>query len=92
MTGVNQSGDLAGNSAFNATADRWNMLTPRQVGLSSVLQTAIPSMNGIGESDQQRVLPGGRPGQAFMLPSQNGSSPASWQKAIYMNLQGEDEI
>lgn len=84
--------DSAGVSAMNADSERFNSLVPRQVGLSSVLQTAMPSMNGIGTSDQSRVLPTGVPGQSIMLPSQNGSSPDSWSKAIYMHMQGEDEI
>jgi hypothetical protein len=78
----------ASSLSFAGDAERWNALTPRQVGLSSVLQTAIPSMNGIGQSDQQRVLPG-PPGQSIMLPSQNGTSTDSWSKAAIMHLAGQ---
>lgn len=81
-------GSAASSLSFAADAERWNALTPRQVGLSSVLQTAIPSMNGIGQSDQQRVLPG-PPGQSIMLPSQNGTSSGSWSKAAIMRLAGQ---
>jgi hypothetical protein len=89
---ANSTGDIAGNSALNADSERFNALVPRQVGLESVLQTAMPSFNGIGTSDQQRLLPTGQPGKSIMLPSQNGSSPASWQQAVYMHLNGDDEI
>ena len=87
MTGVNRTGDIAGNSAINANSARWNSLTPRQVGLTSVLQTAMPSLNARSESDYQRLLPGG-----YELPSRNGSAADTYEKAIYMRLQGQDEI
>ena len=77
-------GSAASALSLNADAEHWNALTPHQVGLHSVLQTAIPSGNGMSAADAQRLLPG-QLGQAMMLPSQNGSSPAR-QKAIYMRL------
>ena len=86
-SGANGTGDIAGNSALNADSARFNALVPRQVGLHSVLQTAMPSMNAMSATDYERVLPGG-----YVLPTQNGSSPASYEKSIFMNLQGDDEI
>ena len=80
-------GNAASSLSLNADADRFNAAVPRQIGLSSVLQTAMPSANGMSANDYQRVLPGG-----YMLPSQNGTSADTYEKAIYMHLQGQDEI
>ena len=88
MTGLNQTGDLAGNASINADSERFNALVPRQFSQHSVLQTAMPSANGMSETDARRMLPG-MPG---LLPTQNGSSPSSYQQGIYMRLAGQNEI
>lgn len=90
-TGATQTGDLAGNSAINADSARFNALVPRQFSQHSVLQTAMPSANGLSAQDAERMLPGGQPGQSVMLPTQNGSSADTYEKAIYMRLAGLDE-
>ena len=88
MTGLNQGGDLAGNSSINADSARYNALVPRQFSQHSVLQTAMPSSNGMSETDARRMLPG----LSTLLPTQNGSSPSSYEQGIYMRLAGQNEI
>ena len=73
LTGYAGAGDIAGNSSIITNSTRWNARTPRQVGLSSVMQTALPSANGMSESDAQRMVPTANPGRAFMLPSQTAA-------------------
>ncbi len=87
-TGANQTGDIAGNSSLNADSERYNALVPRQFSQHSVLQTAMPSANGLSETDAQRMLPG----LSTLLPTQNGSSPSSYEQGIYMRLAGQNEI
>ncbi len=88
LTGYAGSGDLAGNASINADSERFNALVPRQFSQHSVLQTAMPSANGMSETDARRMLPG----MHTLLPTQNGSSADTYEKAIYMRLQGQDEI
>ena len=65
---------------------RLTLCLPRQFSQHSVLQTAMPSANGMSAADYQRVLPGlSRP-----LPSPNGSSQDSYQKSLIMRLSGLD--
>lgn len=79
-------GNIASLSSLNADADRFNAMVPRQFSQHSVLQTAMPSANGMLAADYQRVLPGlSRP-----LPSPNGSSQDSYQKSLIMRLSGLD--
>lgn len=84
MTG--DPGNIASVSSINADADRFNALVPRQFSQQSVLQTAMPSSNGMSMADwQQRMLPGGS-----MLPTANGSSEDTYQKSLIMRLQGRE--
>ncbi len=79
-------GNTASVSSLNADAGRFNALVPRQFSQHSVLQTAMPSANGMSAADYQRMLPGlSRP-----LPSPNGSSRDSYQKSLIMRLSGLD--
>jgi len=79
-------GNTASALALNDDADRFNSLVPRQFSQHSVLQTAMPSANGMSAADYQRVLPGlSRP-----LSSPNGSSQGSYQKSLIMRLSGLD--
>jgi hypothetical protein len=82
MTGLNQTGDFAGNSSINADSARFNALVPRQFSQHSVLQTAMPSANGMSDTDARRMLPG----MHTLLPTQNGSSADTYEKAIFMRL------
>ncbi len=79
--GAFQGGQDAGLSQDSA---RYNSMVPKTSVQTSVLQPNRPSMNGMASSDYERVLPG-VPG---ILPSANGSSSDSWQKSIFMRLQG----
>jgi hypothetical protein len=88
MTGLNQTGDIAGNSSIIANSERFNAATPRQFSQHSVLQTAMPSANGLSATDAQRMLPG----MHTLLPTQNGSSPSSYAQGIYMRLADQNEI
>jgi hypothetical protein len=79
-------GNIASVSSLNQDADKFNALVPRQFSQHSVLQTAMPSANGMAAADYQRVLPGlSRP-----LPSPNGTSADSYQKSLLMRLNGLD--
>lgn len=77
-------GNTASVSSLNADADRFNSLVPRQFSQHSVLQTAMPSVNGMSAADYQRVLPG----LSRLLPSPNGSSQDSYQRSLIMRLSG----
>jgi hypothetical protein len=77
-------GNTASVSSLNQDADRFNALVPRQFAQHSVLQTAMPSANGMSATDYQRVLPGlSRP-----IPSPNGSSQDSYNRSLVMRLSG----
>jgi hypothetical protein len=77
-------GNTASVSSLIQDADRFNSMVPRQFEQHSVLQTAIPSANGMAAADHARMLPGlSRP-----LPSPNGSSQDSYQKSLLMRLSG----
>ena len=79
-------GNLAGVASEVANSERFNAMVPRQFSQHSVLQTAIPSANGMAAADYARMLPGlSRP-----LPSPNGSSQDSYQKSLIMRLSGLD--
>ena len=79
-------GSAASVSALNSDADRFNAMVPRQFSQQSVLQTAMPSANGMSANDyQQRMLPGGS-----MLPTANGSSADTYEKSLVMRLQGRE--
>lgn len=79
-------GSAASVSALNGDADRFNAMVPRQFSQQSVLQTAMPSSNGMSMNDwQQRMLPGGS-----MLPTANGSSADTYEKSLVMRLQGRE--
>jgi hypothetical protein len=78
-------GNAASSLALNADADRFNAMVPRQFSQHSVLQTAMPSANGMSATDYQRVLPGG-----VTLPTANGSSQDSYEKSLIMRLSGLD--
>jgi hypothetical protein len=88
LTGYAGSGDIAGNSSIITNSARWNAATPRQFSQHSVLQTAMPSANGLSDRDAQRMLPG----LSGLLPTQNGSSSSSYAQGIYMHLAGQAEI
>jgi hypothetical protein len=79
--------NTASVSSLPADSAAYNALVPRQFSQHSVLQTAMPSANGMSAQDYQRVLPGG-----YTLPTQNGSSSDTYEKATYMRLSGQDEI
>jgi hypothetical protein len=89
-------GDIATSagqdSQLNLNAQQFAAQVPDRVIQTSTLQSPMPSANGLSAQDAERMLPGGQPGRPIMLPTQNASSPDSWQKSIYMNLQGEDQI
>ena len=76
----------AGVSSEIADSARYNAMVPRQFSQHSVLQTAMPSSNGMSMADyQQRMLPGGS-----MLPTANGSSEDTYQRSLVMRLQGRE--
>ena len=93
---------IAGNPANRASvlnqdpgdvrlnSQQFNSMVPRSVVQTSTLQSPLPSGIGMSETDKARMLPGGQPGRPVMLPSQNGSSLASYQKSLYMRLNGLD--
>lgn len=79
-------GNAASALSLNADADQFNSLVPRQFSQHSLLQTAMPSANGMSAADYRRMLPGlSRP-----LPSPNGSSQDSYNKSLIMRLQGRE--
>jgi hypothetical protein len=83
---IGDPASAASVSAVNSDADRFNAMVPRQFSQQSVLQTAMPSANGMSANDyQQRMLPGGS-----MLPTANGSSADTYEKSLVMRLQGRE--
>jgi hypothetical protein len=85
---IGDPANTASVSSLVQDADRFNSLVPRQFEQHSVLQTAMPSANGMSAADYQRMLPGlSRP-----LPSPNGSSQDSYNQSILMRLRGEPAI
>ncbi len=83
---IGDPGSAASVSSLAADGDRFNSLVPRQFSQQSVLQTAMPSANGMSTADyQQRMLPGGS-----MLPTANGSSTDTYEKSLVMRLQGRE--
>jgi hypothetical protein len=77
-------GQPAKLSSLIKDADKFSTRCPSV--RARVLQTAMPSANGMAAADYQRVLPGlSRP-----LPSPNGSSADSYQKSLIMRLSGLD--
>jgi hypothetical protein len=88
-TGVlGDPGSTASVSSLNADADKFNALVPRQFEQHSVLQTAMPSANGMAAADYERMLPG----LSKPLPSPNGSSQDSYQKSLLMRLSGQQDV
>lgn len=75
------------STGLNEQSAKQNAMVPKSAMQTSVLQPPRPSMNGMSANDYQRVLPGGT-----TLPSQNGSSPDSWQASTYMRLQGRSAV
>lgn len=87
LTGTGDPDSIASVASLNADADKFNAQVPRQFSQHSVLQTAMPSANGMAASDyEQRMLPG----LSKPLPSPNGSSQDSYQKSLIMRLSGLD--
>lgn len=75
--------------SFGQTSAKYNALTPKGFSQHSVLQQPMPSTLGMSERDAERVMPGmERGGRPIVLPSQNGTSEASWQGNTYRRLQG----
>jgi hypothetical protein len=87
-TGISgDPGSAAGSLSEIADSDRYNAMVPRQFSQHSVLQTAMPSANGMALGDyEQRMLPG----LSKPLPSANGTSQDSYDKSLIMRLNGLD--
>ena len=83
---VGDPGNTASVSSLIQDADKFNALVPRQFEQHSVLQTAMPSPDGMAAADYSRMLPG----LSKPLPSPNGSSQDSYQKSLLMRLSGQD--
>jgi hypothetical protein len=76
-----------GAFSLGADSQKFNAMVPKRSVQTSVLQPYRPSANGMSSTDYDRVLPGGT-----VLPTANGSSQSTYQQAVYMRLQGQDEI
>jgi hypothetical protein len=82
-----------GAFSLGQSAAKFNALTPRGFSQHSVLQQPMPSTNGMGPRDAERIMPGmERGGRPIILPSQNGTSSNSWEQNTYRRLQGADVI
>lgn len=90
-TGI--TGDDPGNSptalgqdSLNVNAQQFRDQIPGRVVQTSVLQNPMKPMNGMAESDYQRMLPGmSRP-----MPSSDGSSTDTFNQSLLMRLQGRE--
>jgi hypothetical protein len=82
--GMPESRTGAFDVGLNQDSVRFQAKVPSGVVQSSVLQPYRPSDNGMSAQDYQRVLPGG-----MILPTANGSSAATYEKAAFMRLQGQ---
>lgn len=86
--GVNGTPNMTA-SGLNKDAAVFNSKVPGQFTPHSVLQD-MPGMsgNGMSAADKSRLLPGG-----YQLPSPNGASQQSYEKARLMRLMsGSDEV
>lgn len=78
-----------GAFSLGMDSQRFNAQVPKGAGHYSVLQSPLPGLNGMSQQDyESRVLPGG-----MTLPSSNGMGASTYQQAMIMRLQGnQDEI
>lgn len=77
----------SGDQGLADTSARWNAAAGGGFTPHSVLQSVMPSGNGMSAEDAARQLPGGGPA----LPSPNGSGQDTYeQSALLSRLYGAD--
>ena len=75
-----------GEGSLSNDSVRFNTLVPKSFTQTSVLQNPYPTMNGMAQSDYQRILPG----MSKPMASPNGTSENTFEQSMLMRLRGQE--